>query len=938
MTLEIPTPQGIVKRNALCYGTATEIGNPIVYILVLILSMSSSIHTAEITATPMLWHKTTLTFEGPALSESGTKNPYRAYRLDVTFTGPSAQSYTVPGFYAADGDAAETGATSGTTWQVRFPADEVGEWSYSAEFTKGPNVSTQGGGTSAGAFDGDAGTFTVIESDKPTQGKDFRGKGKLTYTGTHHLSFRGSDEPFMKAGANSPEVFLQFKGFDNTNSDRTYPEHIKDWNTGDPTWKGSKGKGIIGAVNYLSSLDINAVYFLTMNHHGDGKEAFPWIDKNSPDIFDCSKLDQWEIVFEHFDRMGMMVHFVLTETENEAYFEVEENGAPGGFAHLRKLYYREMVARFGHHMAITWNIGEENGWAEGSGNNTANTNKQRRDFASHLRSLTYYEDHIVVHNGPSTDDYIFDDLYGRPYYTGPSLQWNFETDIHKKTLELRNKSIAADHPWVVSIDEPYTSPIKNDLTQWRKGIVWGNIMAGGAGAELYIGGGVDVTEQNYRGYAEYYRPAGYAAEFMMKHVPFEKMNPDDNFAQNAWTLKKAGSHYLLYLMDGGSTNVTLPEGTWTIRWFDPRNGGSLKQGSKNKLQGGSSKSIGTAPNNSDNDWAVLLTKKDTTPPDDPNPEITEGAFIETNGMLVIEAESTELVGKWEQKSEYSGYTGEGYVQYITNSTNFDPQLAEATLSYTFYIETSGTYRIKIRNYIPNDDMTEMNDLFFQIDTDTPWKSFSHTTWSWNWDFMHDDGDENFFEPDYILDTGEHTLKIIGRSDGFALDRIHMFLIGTEGALDKTTPESEKFSSTAGSSSSSEIESSSSSSSDTILSSATENLSSDMSSMGHSSTLSSSDEITPLASSNEIASSGDVLNPNEPTSPITIQSSPSIETVLNTHSIDRYTVYTLSGKRVHISSNAFNYDSVLESVPQGRYIIQFYSTEFKNKSIDVLIHK
>ncbi len=930
MNKNISLPKSIVKRNTLYSGTSTEIGNPIVYILLFLISMSTLSHAAEISANPMLWHKTTITFKGTNLSENGATNPFRKFKLDVTFTGPSGQSYVVPGFYSADGDAAETGASSGSKWQVRFPADEVGEWSYSAEFTKGTNVSIQGGGTSAGAFDGDTGTFTVIESDKPIQGKDFRGKGKLTYTGTHHLSFRGTDTPFMKAGANSPEVFLQFKGFDNTNSDRTYPDHIKDWNTGDPTWKGSKGKGIIGAINYLSSLDINAVYFLTMNHHGDGKEAFPWIDKNSPDIFDCSKLDQWEIVFEHFDKMGMMIHFVLTETENESYFEVEENGTPGGFANLRKLYYREMVARFGHHMAITWNIGEENGWAEGSGNNTANTNKQRRDFASHLRSLTYYEDHIVIHNGPSTDDYIFDDLYGRPYYTGPSLQWNFETDIHKKSLELRNKSIAAGHPWVVSIDEPYTSPVKNDLTHWRKGIVWGNIMAGGAGAELYIGGGIDVTEQNYRGYAEYYRPAGYAAEFMMKHVPFEKMKPDDNFAKNAWTLKKPGSHYLLYLKNGGSTTVTLPEGTWTIRWFDPRNGGSLQKGSKTKLQGGTAISIGTAPNNANNDWAVLLAKKDTTTPDDPDPEVTEGAFIEAHGMLVIEAESTELVGKWEHKKEFADYTGEGYVQYTTSETNFDPQLEEATLTYSFYINTAGTYRIKIRNYIPNDDKTEMNDLFLQIDSDTPWKSFSHTTWSWNWEFMHDDGDENFFQPDYTLDVGEHTLKIIGRSDGFALDRIHMFIIGTDGALDKTTPESERETptteSSSSTSSSSEIESSSDSSSDTIISSVTESLSSGISSIGQSSTLSSSDNTTPLVSSNET------------TSPITIHTSHSIETILNTITIDKYTVYTLSGKRVHISTHTFDYDSVLESVPQGRYIIQFYSTQLENKTIDILIHK
>ncbi|MGB5555718.1 MAG: DUF5060 domain-containing protein, partial [Flavobacteriaceae bacterium] len=73
------------------------------------------------------WHRVTLNFEGPETSELAEENPFLDYRLDVVFTNGD-KTYTVPGFYAADGNAAETSATSGNIWQVRFTPDATGEW------------------------------------------------------------------------------------------------------------------------------------------------------------------------------------------------------------------------------------------------------------------------------------------------------------------------------------------------------------------------------------------------------------------------------------------------------------------------------------------------------------------------------------------------------------------------------------------------------------------------------------------------------------------------------------------------------------------------------------------------------------------------------------------------------------------------------------------
>src|SRR5260221_5971332 len=66
------------------------------------------------------WHAVAVTFDGPQSSETASPNPFTDYRLDVTFTGPSGQTYKDPGYYAADGNAGESGSTSGNKWRGKF--------------------------------------------------------------------------------------------------------------------------------------------------------------------------------------------------------------------------------------------------------------------------------------------------------------------------------------------------------------------------------------------------------------------------------------------------------------------------------------------------------------------------------------------------------------------------------------------------------------------------------------------------------------------------------------------------------------------------------------------------------------------------------------------------------------------------------------------------
>ena len=574
---------------------------------------------ADISGELKKWHQVTLTFTGPETSESAEPNPFRDYRLNVTFAKGRTR-YVVPGYYAADGNAAETGAKAGNKWRVHFVPDETGKWSYTASFRAGPDIalSSDADAGAAAAFDGAEGTFTVKSSDKT--GRDFRAKGPLRYVGKRYLQFAETGEYFLKGGADSPENFLAYADFDDTYDTgelkregeakggeflHRYGPHVKDYKRGDPTWKDDKGKGIIGALNYLASKGMNSVYFITYNiDGGDGKDVWPWTSPKEKFRFDCSKLDQWEIVFSHTDKLGLMLHIITQETEND-------QGLDGGeLGPQRRLYYRELVARFAHHLAMVWNLGEEN----------TNTDEQRKAFCRYIKDLDPYDHPIVCHTFPGKYDEVYEPLLGYEYFDGPSLQTN---DTHAQTIKWLDRSAAAGRPWFVCLDEigpAHTGVMPDADDYWhdevRKKHLWGNLMAGGAGVEWYFGykfAHNDLNCEDWRSRDHLWDLTRLALEFFQQHLPFAKMTHHDELtsAQDDYCFALPGEFYAIYLPNGGTTNLDLGDnsGTFTLRWYNPRVGGPLQMGSVGQVSGPGSVAIGQPPQDPDKDWVALLRKQ-----------------------------------------------------------------------------------------------------------------------------------------------------------------------------------------------------------------------------------------------------------------------------------------------------------------------------------------
>ncbi len=603
---------------------------------------------AEVSGELRQWHKVTLTLDGPQARERDTQpNPFLDYRLTVRFTHESgAPRYDVPGYFAADGDAGETSAEAGTKWRAHLSPDRPGRWTWRASMVRGTRVAVDPAveGEPVTGVDGTSGAFDVLPTDKA--GRDFRAHGRLQYAGGHYLRFAGSGRYFLKAGPDAPETLLGYADFDGTVARKpnvplkTWAPHLRDFRPGDPTWKSGKGKGLIGALDYLASRGVNAFSFLTYSAGGDGDNVWPFVEREAKLHYDCSKLDQWQVVFDHAQSLGLYLHFKTQETENDdhshehrretrAIPEALDGGETGP---ERRLYYRELVARFGHELALNWNLGEENTQAP----------EQQRAMADAFSELDPYHHPVVIHTYPDEQDRVYTPLLGAgSNLTGASLQNHWDA-AHQRVLRWRRESARAGRPWVVASDEQGDSALgvppdpgfegfsgkakekggrEYDLHDVRRQTLWGTLMAGGAGVEYYFGYSLpqnDLLCEDWRSRERSWGFARVALDFFRdERIPFQEMEPVDGLVGNAaednsrYAFARRGEIYLVYLPKGGPADLDLSgaSGRFTVEWLDPRKGGPLRGGSAREVAGGGKVGLGTPPADITDDWLAVVRRR-----------------------------------------------------------------------------------------------------------------------------------------------------------------------------------------------------------------------------------------------------------------------------------------------------------------------------------------
>jgi len=559
-------------------------------------------HAAQVSGTLQRWHRVELQFTGPNSTEtSNSPNPFLDFRLQCRFTGPGGQVFDVPGFYDTNG----SGGTSGNIWKCRLAPDQVGHWTYTASFKSGSQIaaSTVASEGTATSFNGDSGGFDIAESDKASSDLRAPKRGTLINAGSHYLVFRGSGNAWLKGGTNIPENFLGYTGFDNTpNAKHDWAPHAGDWKSGDPDWGGGKGKNIIGALNALAASGGNNIYFLPMNIGGDGQDTFPTVGSQDKIHYDTSKLAQWEQVFTHADKLGVFMHFQLAETEsgNENYFD------GGTLGPQRKLFYRELIARFGHHLGVEWDLGEENDYGT----------TKRKAFASHIRSVDPYDHPVTTHCHTNEFEEFYAPLLGVANFAMTAFQVGQNSTTLAQTIRSwRDRSANSGVPWVISVDEP--QPIENDLTDESRGypsgrrrFMWPTFMAGGGGFEWYIqedggGHGFDQRINNFDIIAEPMRWTKIAREFLLG-LPLAAMSPRPGLSNAQYTLAQPGTAYVMYNDTAKTVSVDLEGSTKTfaVTWLNPRSGERVSDGT---VSGGGIVNLGGAPFGGDNAVSVLAT-------------------------------------------------------------------------------------------------------------------------------------------------------------------------------------------------------------------------------------------------------------------------------------------------------------------------------------------
>ena len=494
----------------------------------------------------MKWNPVSIYFDGPNVSENDSST-FTDHRVNVLFTHYNAQNVAdmnvlIPGHFACSFESAhEDGCTEGNQWRVKFSPSKSGLWTYRPFFHTGTNVAMSLEINPSGAIletsmiTGHVGSLYISNPNNESEGFYKTGRINKAENSNYLIAAEAdsSKDYWLKFSAGSPETFLAYEGFDNTcklkegqnsngnisssNRDLHHydsPVHSHkdlDYETPGPFWHGDRGNsdsnglGIIGTLDYLAKKGANGLYIMMMNVEGDGENLWPFVGgcPNEPMMhtlkYDVSKLEQWEKVFTHADKKGILLQMFFNETENTNFLSHGQlfPNTSNNQKHIeRALYYRELISRFSHHLAITWNLGEE------YNENTS----WLPPIIERVKALDPYDSLITLHTYPTFSsvnhyDRYYGSLLNNSDFGGASFQIteNSSNDVNRDAVtnyffKWWRTSRNYDQYWVNMMDErgPYNTQAQPDSIDFehndlRKHAIWDSLLNRGAGLSWYFG-------------------------------------------------------------------------------------------------------------------------------------------------------------------------------------------------------------------------------------------------------------------------------------------------------------------------------------------------------------------------------------------------------------------------------------------------------------------
>jgi len=269
----------------------------------------------------------------------------------------------------------------------------------------------------------------------------------------------------------------------------------------------------------------------------------------------------------------------------------------------------------------------------------------------------------VIHTFPNQQDKVYPALLGdKSLLTGASLQ-NSWSAAHQRTLTWLQESAKAGRLWVVCNDEQNPASLgvppdpgyqghdgvarlrinpnaKSDgkkqakalgpeetrgytLHDVRKICLWGTLLAGGAGVEYFFGYQLpqnDLVCEDFRSRDRSWDYCRIALDFFRDHkIPFwemanaDELVGDESHTNSCYCLAKTGEVYLVFLPSGGTAELDLrsAKGEFRVQWFNPREGGALRDGTIGKVSGGGKVSLGQSPQDANEDWLIVIRRAGT---------------------------------------------------------------------------------------------------------------------------------------------------------------------------------------------------------------------------------------------------------------------------------------------------------------------------------------
>ena len=401
---------------------------------------------------------------------------------------------------------------AGRTWKIRFMPDRIGTWKYDAVFSDDSK--------------GISGTFECVRSDIPGMiSRDRTNPQWFGYKGGEHLLIRS-----FHVG------------------DRFFAEN----------WPASKRKEFLDwfqkqGYNMLSV----ASHYLNRDVRGRGRG---W---RTPDL--------WPLNAAEYQKMEAILND-LAERRIIVYPFAGFFGQSSDFPVNRRQqaeYLKYTLARLGAYWNILFNVAGPEPKIKPNEFQNAMTAADINRLGSEIGRLHIFGHPVSIHN-PGGDDPFRDEDW-LSFVTLQGWKGTNFSDIHRGLLKNHHRAKPLYAQEVFWPGNKYHD-IRSDVDIRKKAFVI--IMSGAAinfadmdgDSSSGFSGSMDLSDRNQTRHDIVKKVWDF-----FKTIPFYRMSPRQRIVDSGFCLADEGRCYLVYLLSGGSLNVSVRAGSYKVTWINAQN-------------------------------------------------------------------------------------------------------------------------------------------------------------------------------------------------------------------------------------------------------------------------------------------------------------------------------------------------------------------------------